>query len=91
MMATAHIELPQLKLKQEMVLVVLIACSLFSFSLNYNLLPAKVSCVAKPWNDITMFIEFSSIETIQDDSYQVTYFQDAQFLLVQLPQRYGFL
>lgn len=31
MMATAHIELPQLKLKQEMVLVVLIACSLFSF------------------------------------------------------------
>ena len=31
MMATAHIELPQLRLKQEMVLVVLIACSLFSF------------------------------------------------------------
>jgi hypothetical protein len=31
MMATAHIELRQLKLKQEMVLVVLIACSLFAF------------------------------------------------------------
>jgi hypothetical protein len=31
MMATAHIELPQLKLKQELVLVVLIACSSFSF------------------------------------------------------------
>jgi len=31
MMATAHIEMPQLRLKQEMVLVVLIACSLFSF------------------------------------------------------------
>jgi hypothetical protein len=39
MMATAHIELPQLKLKQEMVLVVLIARSLFSFFPNYNLLP----------------------------------------------------
>jgi hypothetical protein len=31
MMATAHIELPQLKLKQEFVLVVLFACSLFTF------------------------------------------------------------
>lgn len=31
MMATAHIELPQVKLKQEIVLVVLIACSLFTF------------------------------------------------------------
>ncbi|RTY88265.1 DUF6427 family protein [Flavobacterium sp. RSP15] len=30
-MATSHIELPQLKLKQEMVLFVLIACSLFAF------------------------------------------------------------
>ena len=30
-MATSHIEIPQLKLKQEMVLVVLIACSLFTF------------------------------------------------------------
>lgn len=30
-MATAHIETPQLKLKQEMVMVVLIACSLFTF------------------------------------------------------------
>jgi hypothetical protein len=30
-MATAHIELPQVKLKKEMVLVVLIACSLFAF------------------------------------------------------------
>ncbi|SDW11808.1 DUF6427 family protein [Flavobacterium degerlachei] len=30
-MATAHIELPQIKLKKEMVLVVLIACSLFAF------------------------------------------------------------
>ena len=31
MMATSHIEVPQLKLKQEMVLFVLIACSLFAF------------------------------------------------------------
>jgi hypothetical protein len=38
MMATAHIELPQLKLKQEMVLVVLIA-QFILFFLNYNLLP----------------------------------------------------
>jgi hypothetical protein len=30
-MATNHIEIPQLKLKKEMVLVVLIACSLFAF------------------------------------------------------------
>ncbi|WP_339919253.1 DUF6427 family protein [uncultured Flavobacterium sp.] len=30
-MATNHIEMPQLKLKQEMVLVVLIACSFFAF------------------------------------------------------------
>jgi hypothetical protein len=30
-LATSHIEIPQLKLKQEMVLFVLIACSLFSF------------------------------------------------------------
>lgn len=30
-MATSHIELPQLKLKQEIVLFVLIACSLFAF------------------------------------------------------------
>ncbi|RTZ09145.1 DUF6427 family protein [Flavobacterium sp. GSP6] len=30
-MATSHIELPQLKLKQEMVLFVLIACGLFAF------------------------------------------------------------
>ena len=30
-MATSHIEVPQLKLKQEMVLFVLIACSLFAF------------------------------------------------------------
>jgi hypothetical protein len=30
-MATSHIEIPQLKLKQEMVLFVLIACSLFAF------------------------------------------------------------
>lgn len=30
-MATAHIEIPQLKLKQEMVLVVFILCSLFAF------------------------------------------------------------
>lgn len=30
-MATSHIEIPQLKLKQEMVLAVLIACSLFAF------------------------------------------------------------
>ncbi|NGY36675.1 hypothetical protein FQU23_004015 [Flavobacterium sp. XN-5] len=30
-MATSHIEIPQLKLKQEMVLFVLIACSLFTF------------------------------------------------------------
>jgi hypothetical protein len=31
MMATSHIEIPQIKLKQEMVLFVLIACSLFTF------------------------------------------------------------
>lgn len=31
MLATSHIELPQLKLKQEMVLAVLIICSLFAF------------------------------------------------------------
>ncbi|EIA09993.1 DUF6427 family protein [Flavobacterium frigoris] len=31
MMATAHIELPQIKLKKEMVLVVLMACCLFTF------------------------------------------------------------
>ncbi|MBX9888463.1 MAG: hypothetical protein K2Y30_11075 [Flavobacteriaceae bacterium] len=30
-LATSHIEIPQIKLKQEMVLFVLIACSLFSF------------------------------------------------------------
>jgi len=30
-MATSHIEMPQVKLKQEMVLVVLIACSFFAF------------------------------------------------------------
>jgi hypothetical protein len=30
-MATNHIEIPQIKLKQEMVLIVLIACSLFAF------------------------------------------------------------
>jgi hypothetical protein len=30
-LATSHIEMPQLKLKQEMVLFVLIACSLFTF------------------------------------------------------------
>lgn len=30
-MATSHIEMPQLKLKQEMVLFVLLACSLFAF------------------------------------------------------------
>jgi hypothetical protein len=30
-MATTHIEMPQLKLKQEMVLLVLIACSLFAY------------------------------------------------------------
>jgi hypothetical protein len=35
MMATSHIEIPQEKLKQ-MVLFVLIACSLLLFSLNYN-------------------------------------------------------
>jgi hypothetical protein len=38
-MATNHIEIPQIKLKQEMVLIVLIACSLFAFSRNYNLVP----------------------------------------------------
>ncbi|OCB77222.1 hypothetical protein [Flavobacterium crassostreae] len=31
MLATSHIELPQIKLKQEMVLVVLLLCSLFAF------------------------------------------------------------
>jgi hypothetical protein len=31
MMATSHIEIPQPKLKQEMVLFVLVACSLFAF------------------------------------------------------------
>jgi hypothetical protein len=30
-MATNHIEIPQIKLKQEMVLIVLIACSVFAF------------------------------------------------------------
>jgi hypothetical protein len=30
-MATNHIEIPQVKLKQEMVLIVLIACSVFAF------------------------------------------------------------
>jgi hypothetical protein len=30
-MATNHIEIPQIKLKQEMVLIVLIACSFFAF------------------------------------------------------------
>jgi hypothetical protein len=38
-MATNHIEIPQIKLKQEMVLIVLIACSVFAFSRNYNLVP----------------------------------------------------
>jgi hypothetical protein len=36
---TNHIEIPQIKLKQEMVLIVLIACSVFAFSRNYNLVP----------------------------------------------------
>ena len=38
-MATSHVEIPQVKLKKEMVLVVLIICSFFLFSLNYNLVP----------------------------------------------------
>jgi hypothetical protein len=37
-MATNHIEIPQIKLKQEMVLIVLIV-SVFAFSRNYNLVP----------------------------------------------------
>jgi hypothetical protein len=37
-MATNHIEIPQIKLKQEMVLIVLIAC-LCLLSRNYNLVP----------------------------------------------------
>jgi hypothetical protein len=38
-MATNHIEIPQIKLKQEMVLIVLIACSCLPSSRNYNLVP----------------------------------------------------
>jgi hypothetical protein len=40
-----------------MVLVVLIACSLFSFFSIIIYYHKLVACVAKPWNDITMFIE----------------------------------
>jgi hypothetical protein len=38
-MATNHIEIPQIKLKQEMVLIVLIACLCLFLSRNYNLVP----------------------------------------------------
>jgi hypothetical protein len=47
-MAINHIEIPQIKLKQEMVLIVLIACSVLPSSHNYNLVPYDKS-PASPW------------------------------------------
>jgi hypothetical protein len=68
MMATAHIELPQLKLKQEMVLVVLIACSLFSF-FSIIIYYHKLGRLRRRLERYNCLSSFSSIEATKDDSY----------------------
>jgi hypothetical protein len=47
-MATNHIEIPQIKLKQEMVLIVLIACLCLLSSRNYNLVYDKSPASPSP-------------------------------------------
>jgi hypothetical protein len=81
-MATNHIEIPQIKLKQEMVLIVLIACSVFgNYLVPYDKSPGRYNITAR------LVCRPEAQPTVYEQCFQGVLFPLGQ----QLQRQYEFL